>query len=177
MAANKTPTTVASTPAAGGTFNIPVDPHCSVSGAALHEDYDCILNQTNIGANNNKFYVIQLLSKGGKFYAWTRWGRVGEVGQSALVGPTNVDAALKAFQGKFKHKTKNTVDDPASFNTVPGGYDLTEVDRSDDTSKAKENAEKLKVTDASATKLQTSKAKKFKSCSLHSSLEGFISLI
>jgi hypothetical protein len=79
MATKKTPANVAaSAPSAGGTFNIPVDAHCSVAGAAVHEDYDCMLNQTNIGENNNKFYVIQLLSKGGKFYAWTRWGRVGE---------------------------------------------------------------------------------------------------
>lgn len=27
----------------------------------VHEDWDCMLNQTNIGHNNNKFYVIQLL--------------------------------------------------------------------------------------------------------------------
>ena len=39
-------------------------------------DYDAMLNQTNIGANNNKYYVIQALTQGGKFYTWTRWGRV-----------------------------------------------------------------------------------------------------
>src|SRR5688500_11746598 len=154
MAANKTPTTVASTPAAGGTVNIPVDPHCSAAGAAVHEDYDCILNQTHIGANNNKFYVMQLLSNGGKFYAWTRWGRVGEVGQSAVVGPTNIDAALKAFQSKVKDKTKNSWDERASFKPVPGRYALIEVDRSADASKAKEIEEKLKGIDASAAKLQ-----------------------
>lgn len=27
----------------------------------VFEDWDCMLNQTNIGQNNNKFYVIQLL--------------------------------------------------------------------------------------------------------------------
>jgi len=39
-----------------------VDSH--VPGALnweVHEDWDCMLNQTNIGHNNNKFYVIQLL--------------------------------------------------------------------------------------------------------------------
>jgi poly [ADP-ribose] polymerase len=39
-------------------------------------DYDAMLNQTNIGANNNKFYVIQVLTQGGSFHTWTRWGRV-----------------------------------------------------------------------------------------------------
>lgn len=40
------------------------------------EDYDCMLNQTNIGHNNNKYYVIQVLQTGSVFYAWNRWGRV-----------------------------------------------------------------------------------------------------
>lgn len=42
----------------------------------VHKDYDCMLNQTNIGNNNNKFYVIQVLECDGKHYCWTRWGRV-----------------------------------------------------------------------------------------------------
>lgn len=42
----------------------------------VHEDYDCTLNQTNIGNNNNKFYIIQLLEEGGRFVCWNRWGRV-----------------------------------------------------------------------------------------------------
>ena len=83
-------------------FSIPVDDSCSLKGAEVHEDFDCILNQTNIGANNNKFYVIQLLTKGGKFYAWNRWGRVGETGQNSLVGPVDLAKAQKAFQSKFK---------------------------------------------------------------------------
>lgn len=42
----------------------------------VHEDYDCTLNQTNIGSNNNKFYIIQLLQDGERFVCWNRWGRV-----------------------------------------------------------------------------------------------------
>jgi len=47
---------------------IPVDTNCPLAkqGAKVHADFDCMLNQTNIGANNNKFYVIQVLEKGGK---------------------------------------------------------------------------------------------------------------
>lgn len=46
--------------------------------AAVYEDYACMLNQTNISANNNKFYVIQLLCQGAgaEYVVWTRWGRV-----------------------------------------------------------------------------------------------------
>lgn len=42
----------------------------------VHEDYDCMLNQTNIGHNNNKFYVIQVIKANNTFYSWNRWGRV-----------------------------------------------------------------------------------------------------
>lgn len=42
----------------------------------MHEDYDCTLNQTNIGNNNNKFYIMQLLQDGQHFTCWNRWGRV-----------------------------------------------------------------------------------------------------
>ena len=34
-------------------------------------DWDCMLNQTNIGHNNNKFYVIQLLKNNfSPVYVW-----------------------------------------------------------------------------------------------------------
>ena len=38
-----------------------VDEHCFSTGREVYEDWDCMLNQTNIGHNNNKFYVIQLI--------------------------------------------------------------------------------------------------------------------
>ena len=39
-----------------------VDSHCpSAQIYEVHLDWDCMLNQTNIGHNNNKYYVIQLL--------------------------------------------------------------------------------------------------------------------
>ena len=34
----------------------------------VYSDYDCMLNQTNIGDNNNKFYIIQLLQSGSSYY-------------------------------------------------------------------------------------------------------------
>ena len=41
-----------------------VDGHCSLMNVSVVEDWDCMLNQTNIGQNNNKYYVIQLLFDG-----------------------------------------------------------------------------------------------------------------
>ena len=57
------------------TFLRKVDVNCGVSGAEVLEDYDCMLNQTNIGQNNNKFYVVQVIkTPGGQFYCYNRWG-------------------------------------------------------------------------------------------------------
>lgn len=108
------------------------DSYCTISGE-VHEDYDCMLNQTNIGANNNKFYVIQVLSDGKSHYCWTRWGRVGESGMNKLSGPfSDVDKAIKEFEKKFKDKTKNNWSERQSFTSHPGKYTLIEVDGDED---------------------------------------------
>lgn len=54
---------------------LPHPPVC-VYSHQVHEDYDCMLNQTNIGHNNNKFYVIQVIQANNRFHSWNRWGRV-----------------------------------------------------------------------------------------------------
>jgi poly [ADP-ribose] polymerase len=75
--------------------------------------YDASLNQTNILGNNNKFYRIQLLEPKvrGKFKTWTRWGRVGERGQSKLISGGSFQDAFRDFNKKFKDKTGHTWDD------------------------------------------------------------------
>jgi poly [ADP-ribose] polymerase len=47
--------------------------------------YAATLNQSNIEANNNKFYIIQLLQHDTTvdYILFTRWGRVGVTGQMA----------------------------------------------------------------------------------------------
>lgn len=56
--------------------------------------------------NANKFYRIQLLvGKNSNYTTWTRWGRVGENGQSAGVSFTNVEDAMSLFEKKFKDKS------------------------------------------------------------------------
>jgi len=46
----------------------------------------CLI-QTDVGNNNNKYYVIQLLESDTKreFSVWNHWGRVGFRGQSSLL--------------------------------------------------------------------------------------------
>ncbi|XP_019736511.1 poly [ADP-ribose] polymerase 3-like [Hippocampus comes] len=110
-----------------------VDEHCSLSSKGeVYEDYDCMLNQTNIGYNNNKFYVIQVIKAANKYYSWNRWGRVGEVGQSKLNTFSDVESAVKDFEKKFKDKTKNNWSDRMNFVSHSGKYTLIEVDGEQD---------------------------------------------
>ncbi|KAI0970102.1 poly polymerase catalytic domain-containing protein [Xylaria arbuscula] len=88
--------------------------------------YDASLNQTNASNNNNKFYRLQLLrSVTGNYKTWTRWGRVGEYGQSKSLGSGSKEDALKQFNDKFKSKSGLTWDsrgDPQK----PGKYAFIE---------------------------------------------------
>ncbi|CAG8520900.1 3017_t:CDS:1, partial [Cetraspora pellucida] len=101
--------------------------------------WDCLLNQTNAGANNNKFFIIQLLESdsGGNYYVYSRWGRVGYDGQQAMSGPlASLDIAKYEFEKKFRDKTKNKwmdiCQDKSSFKAVKGKYTLLERDYGDD---------------------------------------------
>lgn len=99
---------------------------------SIHENYTIKLNQTNIGGNNNKYYIIQLLSGGGKFSVWTRWGRVGEDGQNNLAScGGDLGAAIKTFEKKFKDKTGNNWGDRGSFVKKDGKYQLVDVEEAE----------------------------------------------
>lgn len=70
--------------------SVPVDPYCESKNAnskVLESDgivYAATLNQSNIGNNNNKFYILQVIENGsGNYVFFCRWGRVGVVGQKS----------------------------------------------------------------------------------------------
>ncbi|XP_052818983.1 poly [ADP-ribose] polymerase 2-like isoform X2 [Mya arenaria] len=116
----------------------PVDAECPLLGKAHvyyegKDIYDCMLNQTNVANNNNKYFLIQLLEddKGKTYYTWLRWGRVGYSGQNNLIrcGPS-LEAAKKQFLKKFQDKTKNDWANRSKFVKVPGKYDLLQMDYS-----------------------------------------------
>lgn len=68
--------------------------------------HDASLNQTHASHNNNKFYRVQLLRNVfGDYKTWTRWGRVGERGQKAILGDGTLASALSHFNKKFKDKS------------------------------------------------------------------------
>ncbi|KAK4547868.1 hypothetical protein LTR36_010587 [Oleoguttula mirabilis] len=99
-------------------LQVPVDEGCPLATYRVYIDpasniiYDASLNQTNASNNNNKFYRIQLLqSPNGDFKTWTRWGRVGERGQSAVLGRGSLDDAILQYEKKFKDKAGLKWDD------------------------------------------------------------------
>lgn len=69
--------------------------------------YSATLNQSNLDANNNKFYIIQVLQNetSGSLFVWNRWGRVGVPGQNALRGPMPKDSAIREYISKHHDKT------------------------------------------------------------------------
>ncbi|XP_069115316.1 protein mono-ADP-ribosyltransferase PARP3-like [Argopecten irradians] len=118
---------------AGKSKKFKPDSYFPISGCTVYSDYDCMLNQTNIGHNNNKYYVIQVLQQGSNYYTWNRWGRVGEPGSNSLKGPFNdVTKATSDFEKKFSDKTKNKWANKANFKAAPGKYTLIEMAGDDD---------------------------------------------
>ena len=89
--------------------------------------WNCMLNQTNVSHNKNKFYVIQLLEEDSKksYYVWFRWGRVGYNGGNKLVPCGNdLDAAKQTFSKKFADKTNNVWANRETFRLAKAMYDL-----------------------------------------------------
>lgn len=78
---------------------------------------ECLKIQTLRGAGKlakrdelGECLAIQILSGLGKFWTWTRWGRQGHVGmdgQYQLVGYTNKDEAIEAFNKTVREKTSD----------------------------------------------------------------------
>uniref|UniRef100_A0A7S1I875 Poly [ADP-ribose] polymerase n=1 Tax=Eutreptiella gymnastica TaxID=73025 RepID=A0A7S1I875_9EUGL len=118
--------------------------------------YMAMLNQTNIGQNNNKFYIVQLIEAdaGGKWWVWFRWGRVGQVGQSKQEPHSTLESAKASFEKKFFDKTRNDWDDREDFVKHAGKYHLMLMDYGDDTDETTaEKMAKLKA-EMPETKLQ-----------------------
>jgi len=90
-------------------------------------------NQTNLGANNNKFYKMQVLTDGKQHFCWTHWGRVGLAGQSALQPCDNQASAEDVFKKKFKEKSGVPYDQLSSHDWTPvnGKYTYVETAEQD----------------------------------------------
>ncbi|KAI5793031.1 poly-ribose polymerase [Geopyxis carbonaria] len=143
----------------------PVDELCSL--AKSHHVYvdpsgtpwDATLNQTNIGANNNKFYYCQLLEHDNKnsFSVFCHWGRVGERGQSKMyIQDTNLDQAQKVFDKQMKAKTGKYWADRAQALGGGGKYAYLErnyeEDEDDDEIGDKKEGQEIKLAEPTLNK-------------------------
>ena len=120
-----------------------VDPDSNLSDAAhileVNESvYQCTLNQSNISANNNKFYILQILerdihtSAGPNIWTFLKWGRVGALGTVKLTPHKTAEDAIESFEQKFLSKTKNNWDDRFYFTKYDGKYELLELQHEGD---------------------------------------------
>ena len=112
-----------------------VDTLCPIGHKATifkegNEVWECMLNQTNIQNNNNKYFLLQLLvdESTGQYSTWFRWGRVGYNGQNDLKQwGGNLENAKNHLMKKFSDKTKNQWEDRKKFVKVPGKYELVDI--------------------------------------------------
>ncbi|KAK0668075.1 putative poly polymerase 2 [Cercophora samala] len=116
---------------------IPIDDGCPFTSSVVYIDadgviYDASLNQTNASNNNNKFYRIQLLvDPQGVYRTWTRWGRVGDHGQTQVPATGSLAEAMRQFEKKFKDKSGITWANRGD-NPKPGKYAFVERNYEDD---------------------------------------------
>lgn len=123
------------------------------------EIYDATLNQTNVGDNNNKFYIIQVLESdaGESFMVYNRWGRVGARGQDKLHGPFPTrDQAIFEFEGKFQDKTNNLWSNRKNFTCCAKKYTWLEMDYGETGKEINKSEKEGSITDQiKETKLET----------------------
>jgi len=113
--------------------------------------WSCMLNQTNISNNNNKFYTAQLLQADDKssYWCWFRWGRVGNKGQSKAEEFESLEEAKTSLEKKFKDKTGNVWKDRSKFKSFPGKYVIIDIDYGDDSDNSGTEKKKKKKSNKS----------------------------
>ena len=136
------------------------------------EVYTCTLNQTNIKANNNKYYILQLLESDTKkeFIVYTRYGRIGNIGviNNQIFGAK--DSAIYTFEKTFKTKTGNNWQNRDKFAKKSGKYFMSQIDYDDDDdNKDTKNSSSDDVKDDEPPKEQK--------CDLDQRLQALLSLI
>lgn len=78
------------------------------------------MSQSNLAKDDNKFYIVQILVINAEFFVFSRWGRVGVVGQIAENGPLDRKEAIRQYNSKTQSKIKN------------GGYKIVEMNYNHD---------------------------------------------
>jgi predicted DNA-binding WGR domain protein len=104
-----------------------IDKYCKYQNAKIYFDYSCILNQTVITNNKNKFYIMQLLKLYDKFIHYIRYGRIGEIGKTLYHIYNSEQYAIINFEKQFKKKTNNYWINKNNFIKINGKYFLTDI--------------------------------------------------
>ncbi len=98
--------------------------------------YSSTLNQSNVNANNNKFYIIQILqheTNPNNFIFFTRWGRVGVPGMQAAIPCHDFPTARAHYSAKLRDKSQK-----GDYRVVEMNYDADEEeDKKEETKKDK----------------------------------------
>lgn len=105
-----------------------IDQYFTQTGDILYEDnkpYSCVLNQTDIKTNKNKFYIIQLIKVYDGYCVFIRYGRVGDRGTIVNEKFIQERQAKSKFISQFKSKTGNSWDAP--FVKKEGKYFMSEL--------------------------------------------------
>lgn len=113
--------------------------------------WDANLTLSNVSGNNNKFYLIQLLKNGKKYFVHTRWGRVGEAGQHKTAEHSTLDDGKEDFEKKFKDKSGLAWSDRSSkpkdnkYTFIEKSYDGDDDDDDDSKSAGDEVESELEL--------------------------------
>lgn len=91
--------------------------------------------------------------KSNDFKTWTRWGRVGESGQNAILGNGTLADAIKNFEKKFRDKSglawdkRNDDPKPGKYAFIERSYNPDSDDEADADDKNKEDVKKEEAED------------------------------
>ena len=127
-----------------------IDSRSSVKGELVEINglvYSCTLNQTELDANKNKFYIMQLIKNSSTYTLFSVWGRIGNDGQTSQKNFSSESEGANAFKKQFSAKTGNTwgID---KFVKKEGKYFMSDVSYEDELKEAKIDDIKIKVPDS-----------------------------
>jgi predicted DNA-binding WGR domain protein len=115
-----------------------IDEYCKYPKAVLIDKdddvYTCMLNQTNIIANKNKYYTMQLLElqSNQKYVHFIRYGRIGEPGKTVYKMFDKLNYAITSFKKQFRSKTGNKWEEKCVFVKKKDRYSLSDVSYRDE---------------------------------------------
>ncbi len=124
-----------------------IDKHCDVKGVILQSNnktYSCVLNQTDIVENKNKFYIMQIIKVLDTYHHFTRYGRIDEAGTCVNKVYNNENTAINFFEKQFKTKTGNAFSS-GNFVKKTGKYFMSQVSYKDEIEKIKDTLPQNKL--------------------------------